>query len=519
MSDGSKRAAGGAARIDRGGVPMLNPRVSARQLFSFLMIGIAVLLVVPSRSRAAAYPRTELTDRVDALFEEWDRPDSPGAALGIVKDGRLIYARGYGMANLEYDIPITPQSVFRTGSVGKQFTAMCIAILAEAGKLSLDDDIRKHLPEMPVYERPITIRHLVHHTSGLRDYLVLQGLAGRVGDYYFTTEEGIELLSRQKGLNFLPGEKYLYSNSGYFLLGEIVARVSGSSLREFARKQIFEPLGMDHSHFHDDRYLVVRNRATGYAPTGDGAYRIATTQLEIVGDGSVFTTIEDYFKWDQNFFDNKLGRGTQALLDMVLTRGRLNAGTEIEYAFGLGIDSYRGVRRVAHSGSYMGYRANYTQFPDVRFSVIIHSNLSTFAPGSLAEKIADIYLEENFTEPRQSADSQDWQGRRERRKTIRLPVTDLKRCEGDYYSDELDVTARIRLDGKKLTMALFRTLATLEPLSSDTFLSTYENDDPDEIMSRTLRFTFAQSGKPDGFRMDADPIRDLGFERVGWAER
>jgi CubicO group peptidase (beta-lactamase class C family) len=507
-------------RIDRGGVPMTNLRVSAWQLLFLLLMGIAAALWAPARSLAADYPRTELTARVDALFEEWDRPDSPGAALGIVKDGRLIYARGYGMANLEYDIPITPQSVFRTGSVGKQFTAMCIAILAEAGKLSLDDDIRKYLPEMPVYERPITIRHLVHHTSGLRGYLVLQGLAGRVGDYYFTTEEGIELLSRQKGLNFLPGEKYLYSNSGYFLLGEIVARVSRSSLREFARKHMFEPLGMNNSHFHDDRNMIVRNRATGYAPNDDNGYRIATTQLEIVGDGSVFTTIEDYFKWDQNFFDNQLGRGTRELIDMVLTRGRLNNGTTIEYAFGLGIDSYRGVRRVAHSGSYMGYRANYMQFPDVRFSVIIHSNLSTFAPGQLAEKVADIYLAEHFTEPRRSAEPQNWQGRRKRRpRIIRLPVADLKKYTGDYYSDELDVTARIRLDGKKLTMALFRTLDTLEPLSSDTFLATYANDDSDEIMSRTLKFTRSRSGEPSGFLMAADPIQDLRFERVGWAER
>ncbi len=471
---------------------------------SFLTFAMA------SSVESAAYPRTEQTGRVDALFAEWDRPDSPGAALGIVKDGRLIYARGYGMANLEYDIPITPQNVFRTGSVGKMFTAMCIALLAEAGDLSLDDDIRKYLPEMPEYEPPVTIRHLVHHTGGLRGYLVLQGLAGRVNDYYFTTEEGIALLARQKGVNFQPGEKYQYSNSGYFLLGEIVARVSGMPLSAFMQKEIFDRLGMKHTHLHDDRNRIVRNRATGYAPH-DGGYRIAITQLEIVGDGSVFTTVEDFLLWDRNFYDNKLGRGSPELIKTVLTPALTNDGTNTEYAFGLGIDTYRGLRRVSHGGSYMGYRADYTQFPDQRFSVITHANLSTFGPSALAEKVADIYLADHFTAP---APSEEPRGRRERKpRAIRLDPSTRAQYAGNYYSEELDVMARIRIEGRNLTMALFRTHDRLTPVAEDRFLATYDNDDADEVGERTLEFQ-RDGAAVTGFLMQADPIRDIGFRKI-----
>ena len=486
--------------------------------FFVLLLGATTLGVgASSPGHAAAYPRTDLTDRVDALFAEWDRPDSPGAALGIIQDGRLVYARGYGMANLEYDIPITPQNVFRTGSVGKQFTAMCIAILVESGRLSLDDDIREHLPEMPEYEEPITIRHLIHHTGGMRSYLWLQDLAGRIDDYYFTTEEAIALLARQQALNFLPGEKYEYSNSGYFLLGEIAARVSGMSLREFARKRIFEPLGMKNSHFHDDRNMVVRNRATGYKPLDDGRFRIATTQLEIVGDGSVFTTIEDFLLWDRNFYDNKLGRGSPDLIETVLTPGLTDDGTSTGYAFGLHIDSYRGLRRVWHTGSYSGYRALYDRFPEMHFSIIVFGNVSTLTYTKryrLANSITDIYLDAHFTEPAPTADRQsDGAPRKKKPRAIRISTAILAQYEADYYSDELEATARIRIDGHRLTMTVFRAFDRLTPIAEDTFLAPYDDVDTDEAGGSILEFQ-RDGGAVIGFLMHADPIRDIGFTRV-----
>ena len=464
---------------------------------------------------AVGHASTEQTRQVDEVFIESEGMDVPGMALGIIKDGRLIYARGYGSANLEHDVPITTRTVFRTGSIGKQFTAMCIAILAERGEISLDDDIRKYLPEMQEYDRPVTIRHLIHHTSGLRGYLVLQGLAGRVGDYFFTTQEGIDLLSRQKQLNFSPGEKYVYSNSGYFLLGEIVSRVSGVTLREFAKKNIFEPLGMNDTHIHDDRNRVVRNRATGYAPIGEGKYRIDMTQLEIVGDGSVFTTIEDFSKWDQNFYENRLGNGTQDLIKMVLTPGKLNNGEEIRYAFGLYKDTYRGVRRVSHSGSYKGYFAEYTRFPDLRFSVVIFTNTNAIDPDPLAVKVTEIYLGQHFTGEQLSATAQNWQGVREEAVPTRtLSQLKLREYLGDFFSEELDVTAGLKIEKGKLVMKLVRTRDILEALQEDRFITTYANDDAYELMTRHIEFVRSDGGEVTGFAMHADPIRNLKFEKV-----
>ncbi|UCC40224.1 MAG: beta-lactamase family protein, partial [Candidatus Aminicenantes bacterium] len=248
----------------------------SKLLWIFLFIAFLVSVVSPD----------EKTDKVDKLFSKWDSTISPGAALAIIKDGRIVYKRGYGMANLEHNIPITPTSVFRIGSTSKQFTASCVAILALQGKISLDDDIRKHIPELPKYEKPITIRHLLHHTSGMRDYLTLSAIAALPDDHFYTPKDSVELLSRQRGLNFPPGEEHLYSNSGYLLLGVIVQRVSGKSLNDFAQTHIFKPLGMENTHFHDDHTMVVENRADGYSPLKKG-FRIDMTTLDHVGDGGV----------------------------------------------------------------------------------------------------------------------------------------------------------------------------------------------------------------------------------------
>jgi len=291
----------------------------------------------------------EKTDKVDKLFSKWDSTISPGAALAIIKDGKIIYKRGYGMANLEHNIPLTSTSVFRIGSTSKQFTASCIAILALQGKISLDDDIRKYIPEQPKHEKPITIRHLLHHTSGIRDYLTLSSIAALPDDHFYTPGDSLELLSRQKGLNFLPGEEHLYSNSGYFLLGVIVKRASGKSLNDFAQTHIFKPLGMKNTHFHDDHTMVVKNRADGYSPLKKG-FQIDMTTLDHVGDGGVFTTVEDLFLWDQAFYSYKLGK---ELMELIQTSGKLNNGEKLDYAFGLDINEYKGLKRVSHGGGYL----------------------------------------------------------------------------------------------------------------------------------------------------------------------
>ncbi|HXV62397.1 MAG TPA: serine hydrolase domain-containing protein [Vicinamibacteria bacterium] len=329
---------------------------------------------------------------VDALFRQWDRKDTPGCALGVIQNGELLYSRAYGMANLEHDVPLSTRSVFRTGSLGKQFTAFAILLAEQQGKLSVDDDVRLYLPELPETERPITIRHLIHHTSGLRDYLTLMELAGFRDEDFYTEQDILDRLSRQENLNFEPGSEYLYSNTGYFLLSQILLRATGSTLAQFAARYLFEPLGMRDTHFHDDFRKIVPGRATGYRPReSEDGFEIDMTTLNMVGDGGVFTTVEDLVHWDRNFYSGEVG-GAE-LARKRLETGRLDDGRVQTYAYGLTIGSHRGHRTVSHGGAFVGFRSAMIQFPDDRFSVYVLCNLATAQPTTLAEQVADIFLE------------------------------------------------------------------------------------------------------------------------------
>ncbi len=352
-----------------------------------LLIGLLFLSIFVSEAAAQAVS----AEAVDALFAEWDQPDSPGCAVAVIREGEIVYKNGYGMADLEHGVPITPTTVFYSGSVSKQFVAMSIALLAEQGKLSFDDDIRTYLPEIPEYDRTITIRHMIHHTSGLRDYLQLGFLAGRSYLDAMDEEEVIALIARQKELNFLPGEAYLYSNSGYFLLAEIVKRASGQTPREFAEAHILGPLGMKDSHFHDDNTMVVPHRADGYFKQDDG-WGLMTMRFALVGSGGLYTTVEDLYRWDQNFYQNTLGAGTQDLIETTLSRGLLAGGDTLSYAFAVDIGSYRGLKTISHGGALGGYRAHLMRFPDQQFSTALLCNFADATPGSLAAKLADLYL-------------------------------------------------------------------------------------------------------------------------------
>lgn len=391
------------------------------------------------RNQGEKDPRSE---KIDKVFAQWDKPESPGCELAVIKDGQIVYKRGYGMANLEHSIPMSPASIMDTGSVSKQFTAMAIALLAEQGKLTLDDDVRKYLPELPQYEAPITIRHLIHHTSGVRDYLTLMSIAGMRDDDYYVDGEVVNLLARQKELNFRPGSEFLYSNSGYFLLSQIVKRASGKTLREFADENIFKPLGMTRTRFYDDHNEIVKNRAASYVPRRGGAFQIAATALDMVGDGNVFTCVEDLFLWDQNFYHNKLGRVGQELINQVLTTGTLNSGEKIDYAFGLVIGEYRGLRIVEHGGAFVGYRAMTMRFPDQQFSVILQCNLGTMNPSVLARRVADIYLADQFKADAKGAQKAE-------SKFIELPEQDLKDKAGAYRNQNNGVIWKLYVkDGK-----------------------------------------------------------------------
>ncbi len=400
------------------------------------------------------------TTKVDTIFAAYDKPDSPGCALGVIKDGKLIYTRGYGRANLEHNIANGSQIVYDIGSTSKQFAAASIVLLAQQGKLSLDDEVRKLIPELPVYQKPVTIRHMLNHTSGLRDYLTLFGLAGINFDSTTGDKEALNIIVRQKQLNFAPGEDWLYSNSGFFLLSQIVKRASGKTLAEFAKENIFDPLGMKNTHFHDNHTMIVPKRATGYAPAANG-FQIEMSNFEQTGDGAVYTTIEDLLLWDQNFYQPKVGG--QAMLDQLQTRGVLNNGKTLDYALGLFVDEYKGLRRVQHGGSWAGYRAELMRFPDQKFTIACLCNLATTNPTSLAAKVADIYLANEFKASEATTPVAVLVP------TITLPEEQLKDKVGLYRLTASGEVRRITLRDGKLWMDAFGLGASLMPLAPDRF--------------------------------------------------
>ena len=428
-----------------------------------------ILIVTLSLSAAA----DDKTEKVDKLFEKWDSTASPGVSMAIIHNGEIIYERGYGMANLEHGVPITPETVFRIGSTSKQFTAACIAILSLHGKLSLDDDIRKYIPELPDYDKPITVRHLVHHISGIRDYLGLAYLSGKSGDDFYTAEETVAMVARQKGLNFVPGDEHLYSNSGYFLLGVIVSRVSGKSLNAFAQEHIFELLGMKNTHYHDDYRKIVKKRADGHIKTKDG-FKILNTTLNHVGDGGVFTTVEDLYLWDQAFYNHKLGKELMGLLHQT---GVLNNGKKLKYAFGLNVGQYNGLKLVAHGGAFVGFRADMIRFPEEKFTVICLANLASINPSRLCRQVADIYLAEKFTEekaPEEAAESKT---------PVTLTQDELKNKTGKYTDEEESFVADISLKDDTLVVEARGISFPLIPISQSKFVS------KDAPMDITIEFS------------------------------
>lgn len=333
---------------------------------------------------------------IDSIFTIWNKPNVPGCALGIIKDGELIYSKGYGSANMEYDIPNSPTSVFRIGSTSKQFTAACIVLLAEKGKLNLNDNLKSIFPDFPDYAEEINVKHLLNHTSGIRDYLQLAYLKGLGVDDYYTDNYIMDWLVNQSELNFKPGEEYLYSNSGYWLLGQIVNKISGMNMAEFVEKEIFEPLGMDNTHFHNDHTRIVKNRASGYVPDNNGTYKISMTTLDMIGDGGIFTTIEDIKKWDGAYYESNVL--SKEFWSMMTKQGILNNGEVIDYASGLIIGKYKGLKTIRHGGAFVGFRAELLRFPEQKLSIAIFANRGDANPSRLADQVAEILLKGKLDE-------------------------------------------------------------------------------------------------------------------------
>ena len=396
------------------------------------------------------------SEQVDAIFAEWDRPDSAGCALGVIQGGELVYARGYGSANLDLGVPLSSASVLHVASVSKEFTAIATGMLARQGKLSLEDDIRKYVPEMPDLGHTITLSHLIHHTSGLRDQYGLFRLAGWRDEDVQTFDDVLDFAFRHRRLNFEPGSEYAYCNTSYTLLALTVERVSGQKYREFVREQIFEPLGMTHSHFHDDITEIVPNRASGYAPKEGGGFKVADSTVSAVGAICVYTTVEDLACWVRNFQTRQVAAD---VLDEAFMPGQVSDGTSQSYGFGLQLGSYRGLKTISHGGVDSGYRAEMCWFPEVDFGVVILANLSSIKPGALARKVADLYLGERLS----SVELLD-------APAIEVPEADLEALAGLYRDERRFVTRRVSLNEGKLTVdGLFEEHPTLEPFGNGRF--------------------------------------------------
>ena len=407
---------------------------------------------------------SKLNEQVDQIFAEWDKSDSPGCALAVIRDGEIIYTRGYGMANLEHDVPIKPETIFDIGSTSKQFTALSILLLARHGELSLDDPIQKYLPEIPEYENPVTVRNLVHHTSGLRDYLVLLALSNKPFENDYQEEEVIKLIASQKSLNFQPGEEFLYCNSGYLLMAEIVERVSGKNLREYADENIFKPLGMKNTHFHNNFKMIVKNRASAYAPLEEGGFEIDMGIFDVLGDGAVYTNVKDLFLWDQNFYHNILDGGDPELLTQMQTPGFLNSGEALDYAFGLRVSEYRGLKTVQHGGSWYGYRAQLIRFPEQKFSVICLANLGSMSPDNLAIKVAEVYLGDLMTKEEIQTEGE---AETDEITAFDLPLEKLQSFCGKYKSKTGGNMVELELSDQNLFLKIMGLSAKLVPQSEN----------------------------------------------------
>lgn len=421
-----------------------------RTLHNVIFTLLVTSLFIP-RTTLSQQLAPDTRDRIDAVFAEYDRTDGPGCAVGVARAGTLVYGRGYGMGQLDHGIPLSERSVFYLASVAKQFAAAAVVIAAHEGHLSLDDEVRRHIPEFPDYgQGAVTVRHLVHHTGGVRDYLTLMSLAGTPYENILTDEAMLGLITRQKELNFAPGSEHLYSNSGYVLMAEIVKRATGRSLREYADEKIFRPLGMTGTHFHDDRTHVVRDRVFSYDPGPDGDWRTNYLMaFDKVGDGGLYSSVEDLARWDGAFYDDVLG--VPGFAERMYERGVLTDGDTIRYARGLSVEVRRGLLRVSHAGGFMAFRTMIARYPKQRTTVIALCNAGDANPVEMSLAVEDILLEDAFTEeaeaaaPPPAAPGTDSAG-------VEVPADMLAALPGSYHSEEIGATWVIAADEGRLVL-------------------------------------------------------------------
>jgi CubicO group peptidase (beta-lactamase class C family) len=394
------------------------------------ILGIILTIIFECTIKAFAQSLPDSTiKKIDSLFLKWNTAISPGCTVGIVRNDSLIFSKGYGMANLEYAISNEPLTLYHMASVSKQFTAFSIILLARQGKLKLDDDIHKWLPWFPDLKEKITILNLLNHTSGIRDQWQLLAISGTRLDDVITQDQIIKILSKQQALNFKPGDKYSYSNSGFTMLAEIVKAASGQTLRQFTDSAIFKPLGMTSTHFHDDYTEIEKNRSYSYDRKDSSHFTNAVLSYSVSGATSLFTNINDMSKWVMNFYDHKVG--DQKDIDLLTQKGKLNNGKELSYALGIVSDTYNGWRQYSHSGGDAGYRTHVAVFPDLKMGFIVFSNLGNFNPGEKVYAIADFFIKDTAVKKEGVKKDQ-----RDSAAAVLKDTLSIKKFTGNYIGEE-----------------------------------------------------------------------------------
>jgi CubicO group peptidase (beta-lactamase class C family) len=429
------------------------------------MIKTVIFLVIAfifSAIQLSGQPIPDSTlKKIDSLFAKWNNVNSPGCTVGIVRNDSLIFSKGYGMANLEYAIPNTPATIFHMASVSKQFTGYAIVLLAAKGELKLDDDVRKYLSWFPDLKEKITIRHLLNHTSGIRDQWQLLAISGTRLDDVITQDHVVKILGQQQALNFKPGEKYSYSNSGYTMLAEIVKSVTGQTLRAFTDSAIFKPLGMASTHFHDNYNEIEKNRSYSYQRIDSANFSNSVLSYSNAGATSLFTNIPDLAKWVMNFYDHKVA--DQKSIDQLTQKGKLNSGKELTYALGIVVDKYKGWRQYSHSGGDAGYRTYLTVFPDLKMGFMVFSNLGDFNTGARTYEVADLFIKD-------STQKKD-EVKKEPRDSLAAILKDtlpLKKFLGDYI-DETGLPFSFDMKESKLYYHIYNEHNFLIREQKDTF--------------------------------------------------
>ena len=351
---------------------------------------VPLLLPALLAAQEPAPPANDLAAAVDRLFATCKKPGAPGAVVLVARGDQILLQRAFGLADLERNVPLTADSVLDIGSTSKQFTAAAVVLLAQAGKLALADPVKKHVSELPACCDPVTVRHLLLHTSGIPDYIGLMMKAGSDFEDKTTADDAIEALKKVDKLLFAPGAKWEYSNSNYFLLSEVVERAGGQPLAEFAQARFFAPLAMASTHIHTDCTQIVANRALSYSPKRGGGWRWNFSSWEQTGDGSVMTTVGDLLRWARNFESGVAGG--KELLEAMGKPGALDDGTAIDYGMGLRFTTEDGQAVVSHGGAWAGYRAELLRVPAERLVVVCLCNRDDLQPSALARQIAKAAL-------------------------------------------------------------------------------------------------------------------------------